>query len=359
MIYGTLDKKISLALSGGGTRAMAFHAGMLRLLAEKGKLESISKISTVSGGSLLVSLIYQKSSGEWPSSNYYLSHVYDEVRNEMCQKSLQSGMIKMLLKPKNWRFVFSRANLLSQVLNKKWGVTYKLSDIRKYPEWSINGTTAETGKRFRFRNDSIGDYTIGYACPNDFLLSDAVSVSAAFPGGIGPYSLSTAHFRWLKGEWGDRLNCSEVSLPYKKLRIYDGGVYDNLGLEPFFDHSKQVPKEDSEIIICSDAGAPLQVGFDAFSLSPWRLKRVADIISEQSRSLRIRAFVNYIMKSQNGFYFGISNPNVKKQHDELSRFSCGYSTSLKKFRTEDFDKIAEHGYIVAKNITENVNFSGW
>ena len=83
MIYGTFNKKISLALSGGGTRAMAFHAGMLRLLAEKGKLENISKISTVSGGSLLVSLIYQKSSGEWPSSNYYLSHVYDEVRNEM------------------------------------------------------------------------------------------------------------------------------------------------------------------------------------------------------------------------------------------------------------------------------------
>ncbi len=51
-----MGRKIVLALSGSGTRAIAFHVGVLRLLAEKGVLEQIGELSTVSGGSLLVGL---------------------------------------------------------------------------------------------------------------------------------------------------------------------------------------------------------------------------------------------------------------------------------------------------------------
>ncbi len=51
---GAAGQKIVLALSGSGTRAMAFHAGVLRFLAEKGVLEQIGELSTVSGSSLLV-----------------------------------------------------------------------------------------------------------------------------------------------------------------------------------------------------------------------------------------------------------------------------------------------------------------
>ena len=50
--------KIGLALSGGGFRASIFHMGVLKYLAEKNKLEEISYISSVSGGSLLIGLIY-------------------------------------------------------------------------------------------------------------------------------------------------------------------------------------------------------------------------------------------------------------------------------------------------------------
>ncbi|MEF9672493.1 patatin-like phospholipase family protein [Pseudomonas sp. PCH446] len=44
----------ALALSGGGVRAMAFHLGVLKYLAEQQALERLTQISTVSGGSLLV-----------------------------------------------------------------------------------------------------------------------------------------------------------------------------------------------------------------------------------------------------------------------------------------------------------------
>jgi NTE family protein len=41
MIGGALaGRQVGLALSGGGTRAMAFHAGVLRYLAEAGILAS-------------------------------------------------------------------------------------------------------------------------------------------------------------------------------------------------------------------------------------------------------------------------------------------------------------------------------
>ena len=50
--------KIGIALSGGGVRATVFHLGVLARLAEDSLLESISFISSVSGGSLAAGLVY-------------------------------------------------------------------------------------------------------------------------------------------------------------------------------------------------------------------------------------------------------------------------------------------------------------
>ena len=62
---------IALALSGGGIRAMAFHLGVLRWLAENKSLEQVSHISTVSGGSLILGLILQETSLQWPTSQVF------------------------------------------------------------------------------------------------------------------------------------------------------------------------------------------------------------------------------------------------------------------------------------------------
>jgi predicted acylesterase/phospholipase RssA len=43
----------TLALSGGGFRATLYHLGVLRYLAEEGKLREIEAIYSVSGGSIL------------------------------------------------------------------------------------------------------------------------------------------------------------------------------------------------------------------------------------------------------------------------------------------------------------------
>ena len=59
-------KAIGLALSGGGVRAAAFHAGVLRYLAEQKLLEQVVHISSVSGGSLFIGIVFQHSSCCWP-----------------------------------------------------------------------------------------------------------------------------------------------------------------------------------------------------------------------------------------------------------------------------------------------------
>lgn len=160
----THPPKIALALSGGGVRAMAFHSGVLRYLAEHGKLEAVSDISTVSGGSLLVGLVFARSGMVWPSSADYLAKVFPQVRQTLTTYNLQTrAAVRLLCWPSNWRFIFSRANVFAQTISSGWNIPHRLADLPLHPVWSINGTTAETGKRFRFKGADFGDYELGYA----------------------------------------------------------------------------------------------------------------------------------------------------------------------------------------------------
>src|SRR5260370_42329232 len=50
---GAPERTIGLALSGGGSRAIAFHLGCLRALSRLGLLDRVAILSTVSGGSVI------------------------------------------------------------------------------------------------------------------------------------------------------------------------------------------------------------------------------------------------------------------------------------------------------------------
>jgi NTE family protein len=62
---------IGLAHSGGGIHAAIFHLDVLRRLAEEKMLESVTQLSTVSGGSLVTAAIFAKTRMRWPSSAEY------------------------------------------------------------------------------------------------------------------------------------------------------------------------------------------------------------------------------------------------------------------------------------------------
>jgi len=344
---------IALALSGGGIRAMVFHLGVLRLLAERALLEQVHRISTVSGGSLLVGLMMQENGVLWPSSEQFLAVVYPRLRHKLCQRSLQWGAARQLFNPWNLRFILSRANLLALALKKEWNVCGKLCELPTTPEWSINGTTAENGKRFRFKQSDIGDYQLGYAAPGDLPLAKAIAVSAAFPGGFGPLRINTKDFEWRKRRsWNDPVGTEEpVDIGHKALHLYDGGVYDNLGLEPFFHAGQSKSKHPGSIIIVSDAGAPLPSGFSFLPLNPFRLKRVADIMADQARALRVRTFSNYLQKSPGkGAFIYIGMRVEPGLSCKLSEFASSFPTTLRRIDQSEFDRLADHGYRVAEQV---------
>lgn len=340
---------IALVLSGGGVRAMAFHMGVLRALAEHGQLESVQRISSVSGGSLLVGLILHECKMIWPASATFADTVYPSIRSELCARSLQWGALRQLIRPWNWRHLLSRANLLAATLRNEWGVQSRLADLPAVPEWSINGTNAENGRRFRFKRDNLGDYLTGYADPRNFRLADAMAVSAAFPGAIGPLRLDARRFEWRRREWQAPPGSEQiVHLPGRTLHLYDGGVYDNLGLEPFFDAGRCQAKQADQYILVSDAGLPLSPGFSFGAFNPYRLKRVADIMSDQSHALRLRTFHEYIRRAPSGGGIIYIGDSASSDHGEDRSFTAAFPTTLRRLEAIEFDRIASHGYRLAQ-----------
>ena len=200
-----------------------------------------------------------------------------------------------------------------------------------------------------------------------------MAVSAAFPGGIGPLEVDPRTYQWAKRpRWDATAKEEPCLLPFARLHLYDGGLYDNLGLEPLFDGGKQRLKaEESEPInylVVSDAGAALTRSALPHRLNPFRFKRIADIALDQTRALRVRSFVNFLQRHPlQGAYLQLG----AKPAEAIGRFTQGredvadqllrrswlqaeaikaaasFPTTLKRLSESDFDLIARHGYETA------------
>ncbi len=227
------ELRIGLALSGGGVRASVFHLGMLKCIAENGLLTNIEHISSVSGGSLLMGLMYQLNEGSFIKNEADYQKIEQQVRDIFTQKDLQKSFISRFFRhPSEFKYLNSRANVLSHTVTELWGIDLDLGEIPETPVWSINGTTIETGKRWRFKGDKMGDYVLGYVSNIKLSLADTMATSASFPGGITPFKIKTSDFTW-----HDYHMQKEQKPPFKNIHIADGGIYDNLGVEPLFDVS--------------------------------------------------------------------------------------------------------------------------
>lgn len=358
---------LGLALSGGGIRAMAYHCGVLRWLADTRRLEHVEHVSSVSGGTLLAGLVLAANDWSWPTSEQYLDSVAPRIRLELTTKNVLLTTALLLLMPRNWRYIFSRANVLSQAIERSWNIKGTLVNLPRKPLWSINGTTAETGRRFRFKLNRFGDYELGYAEADNFKISEAMAVSAALPGAIGPLVIKADEFQWKKRPSWNAAPDSEqpIVLPYSRLHIYDGGIYDNLALEPFMDPGSQRLKNGIEYLVCSDAGAPLARVSPGPSWSPFRALRILDIAMDQARALRIRPLANFFENNPGvGAYaqiganplerikrFGDRNPLMAAQllnrewllEDQI-KLAAEHPTGLRSLSNDQFTRLERHGY---------------
>lgn len=381
-------KSIGLALSGGGIRAAVFHLGALRYLAERDLLDRVAYISTVSGGSLLGVLVFKCNGYKWPSSVEFLTNTHAKIRNIILSRDLQCRAIaRLLFLPWNWFRIPFRTNILADTIHGAWEIRETFSTLTEEPVWAINATAMESGKRWKFKKVSgkrnsitaeMGDYVLGFTDASNFKLSKAVATSAAFPGGISPLLLCTLGRKWwVYRQKGDVRKAVPFKPRYWFYHLADGGVYDNLGLEPLFDLSRNTirPETGCDYLIVSDAGAPLtekRWGWLAQVLG--FSERTIDIMHTQSRDLRIRALAGAIAerKSCRGLIVRISESasdavmRAKESPDErivqralaIQRgdFLSGrevamvanYATDLHAPIEEWFKKLEQHGYEATK-----------
>ncbi len=164
--------------------------------------------------------------------------------------------------------------------------------------------------------------------------------------------IDAAKFEWRKRQWDAPPGTEQaVDIGYKSLHLYDGGVYDNLGLEPFFDAGKGKPKQPGMCIIISDAGSPLPEGFSFRRLNPGRLIRIADIMSNQAHALRVRTFANYLQQgSGRGALIFINTPVGNAPADDSAALASRFPTTLRRLTFDQFDRLANHGYHVTEEV---------
>ena len=204
----------------------------------------------------------------------------------------------------------------------------------------------------------MGDYQTKYVNEPDFRLSYALAASAAVPGLIGPLIVKARRYRWC--EYRDE-DWREIPPKYKKLHLWDGGVYDNLGVESLFKPGEGL-REGTDFLIVCDASRPLSQESRDSKWRPGYLKasmRLVDVATDQVRSLRARMLIDYFKQNPGyGAYLrlGLQTKRVYSRNeagrqpslteDEV-RLVSQIETTLRRLTHEEFSLLFRHGFEVA------------
>jgi len=253
--------------------------------------------------------------------------------------------------------------VLSEVLQRRWSVEGVMKNLPETPRWIVNATSYETGKNWRFTRHRMGDYEFGYVSNPPVPIADAIAASAGFPLLIGFLSLDTADYSWWRFEDGS----TSVTRPHnpkrRRVHLWDGGVYDNLGVEALFKVGKGL-RQGYNFLVVSDASTALDIGKRYRIVQ--QARRLLSIAMDQVRSLRTRTIFDHFGRDpRSGVYLlmaktvreALSEARVPEDviervvsgcmPDEEARVAARFSTTLQKMSEREFDLIYRHGWEVA------------
>lgn len=356
--------RLGLAFSGGGTRAAAFHAGMLLRLAHGDALEHVTALSTVSGGSLGVALVMSQAAMTWPSSHQFREDTFAKVRNILVSRDLFSLSL-IARSPTTWHMLGSRAHLLAYFLRARWGVGAKLADLPITPKWSINATSLTTGKNWRFSRNEMGDWKFGRHYAPGVALAEAVAASAAVPYVIGALQIELPCNGWYDIDPATEQPSRKRDAPAeRRVRLWDGGAYENLGLEALYKPDGRLFGCDT--VIVSDASGPLaafsdSVGIRGLLRGNLGSPRLFDIGADQIRALRSRMFMRDVISGHvDGALIRMGNSvrdidaksgrdrQLEHRQDWQADYHVAaawrYPTHLRALGADELDRIARHGF---------------
>ena len=150
---------------------------------------------------------------------------------------------------------------------------------REGPRFVLNATSLQTKVLWRFSRPFMGDYRVG------LIKNPRLELAIAMAGsGAGPPFLSPLQLTRRTSDFDPTTNGGLQFEPYTtKIRLTDGGVYDNLGLETVW--------KLYDTILVSDGGAA--TADEPRPCREWLLQtyRVLNIIDNQVGSLRVRQVI--------------------------------------------------------------------
>ena len=283
-----LEKMIGLSLSGGGSRAVAFHLGTLRALEDLRLLDEVDVVSGVSGGSVMTGLFgyAQSDFGEidrktvrflqrglikpalwkliWgrfvPASWIFLTVALPAMAIELAVllAGWMAGLLpggraaKALVRPCRWPFrrSYSSTHVMAATVADVVGSQTCDANTRQGKSIVFNACELRTGTAFRMSNERFGSWRFGYASASSLRVSEAVMASAAYPPFLPPF------------DWKRKFEKNGRNTD-KRVVVTDGGVFENLGvsvMEPGRDAGISSISYEPDIIIASDAGLGQMTG---------------------------------------------------------------------------------------------------
>lgn len=375
-----LWKQSCLCLSGGGFRATLFHLGVILRFNELGALSRLNTITSVSGGSILNGLLacnWSQLTRDEKGVFTNLEEVVAEPMRQFCAKDLRTPiMLGTRLNPLNWRKVIrDHLSVSSNFLAEGYEPLYygaRLSELpapclsapsAHAPRFVFCATNEGSGACWEFHSGPealMGESSLGYCGVGHTRVSDAVAASSAFPPGFSAFRLEiprrTPFYPHPAGGEPQfplrRTQGQDDQLPTTIL-LTDGGVYDNLAVEPVWD---SLP-----VMFVSDAGLPFEaaVRVDQFFLS--RLKRTANIGLGQVTDIRKRWLKeNFLNDKRFGAIFALDSDlekiwgNGKVPMSERHGYGRDARKSIERVRTDldafndaEIACLENHGYAMA------------
>ncbi len=289
------EEGLAIALSGGGYRAMLFHVGVLWRLYDCGLLQQADRISSVSGGSItsaVLALAWKRL--QWGDGGASFAREVAEPIHRLAGRTIDIPTILLGLPLHNsGRFV-------ARCYRKHLFGKATLQDLPEQPRFVFNATELHSGTLWRFSRPYMGSWKLGRRSWPDVRLATAVAASSGFPPFLSPVRL---RFRPSPETPGD----GTMRLP-RRVRLTDGGVYDNLGLETVWKRYRT--------LFVSDGGATLPEQKRPCPFYVPQTLRALAIMQNQVGALRTRQLIGSLLAAdgplaRNGAAFAIATDPAK------------------------------------------------
>lgn len=313
----------ALCLSGGGSRALLFHAGALLRLAEAGLLEQLDTVSSVSGGSIMSGLLARAwvDAGHAPTAAELRTGILDPLlavtTHTLDIPSFLRGMV-----PRT-----SPGEQFAKRLDEHLLHGLTLGELPDRPAFVFNATNLGNGVLWRFSKGFVGDYLGGGTTMPKLPISTAVAASSAFPPFFAPLRLRRA--------------------PGGTAYLGDGGIYDNLGLETAW-------KRHATILVSDGGGTFRQQS--RVTREPIQLTlRVTSTIDRQVRALRKRQIISGFATGQRaGAYWGIRSAiadypirSAYQPGPDVTTALADLPTRMAKLEPTVVKRVVNWGYVVS------------